>query len=150
MKKTNRILCFLLTFSVIFLSVGLFAFAAEDEKIYYYIDSVNGDDKNSGTDIDSPIKTLSGLKDPVIKAGTHFLFKNGGEYECAVTLTCSGTKENPIVISSYGEGEKAILKTNEKTEVFRKKWIPLEERYFSACRVTECCQLCLDTSSGRS
>lgn len=119
MKKTNKILCFLLTLSVVFSSMGFFAFASEGEKIYYYIDSVNGDDSNSGTDIDSPVKTIGGLKNPDIKAGTHFLFKNGGEYDCAVTLTCNGTKENPIVISSYGEGEKAILKTNEKTEVFR-------------------------------
>ena len=119
MKKTNKILCFLLTLSVVFSSMGFFAFAFEGEKIYYYIDSVNGDDSNSGTDIDSPVKTIGGLKNPDIKAGTHFLFKNGGEYDCAVTLTCNGTKENPIVISSYGEGEKAILKTNEKTEVFR-------------------------------
>lgn len=119
MKKTNKILCFLLTLSVVFSSIGFFAFAAEGEKNYYYIDSVGGDDANSGTDIDSPVKTLSGLKNLDIKAGTHFLFKNGGEYECAATLTSSGTKENPIVISSYGEGEKAILKTNEKTEVFR-------------------------------
>ena len=119
MKKTNKILCFLLTLSVVFSSIGFFAFAAEGEKNYYYIDSVGGDDANSGTDINSPVKTLGGLKNLDIKAGTHFLFKNGGEYECAVTLTSSGTKENPIVISSYGEGEKAILKTDEKTEVFR-------------------------------
>lgn len=119
MKKTNKILCFLLTLSVIFSSMTFFAFATEGEKNYYYIDSVGGDDANSGTDINSPIKTLLGLKNPEIKAGTHFLFKNGGEYECAVTLTCNGTKENPIVISSYGEGEKAILYTNEKTDVFR-------------------------------
>lgn len=93
--------------------------AAENEKNYYYIDSVDGDDSNSGTDINHPIKTLLGLKNPEFGPGTHFLFKNGGEYECAVTLTCSGTKENPIVISSYGEGEKAVLYTNEKTDVFR-------------------------------
>ncbi len=93
--------------------------AAENEKNYYYIDSVGGDDSNSGTDINSPVKTLWGLKNLDIKAGTHFLFKNGGEYECAVTLTSNGTKDNPIVISSYGKGEKAVLYTNEKTEVFR-------------------------------
>lgn len=118
MKKTIKIIAFLLTFSLIFCSIGLFAYAA-DTKIYYYIDSVNGDDSNSGTEADSPVKTISGLKNLVIEAGTHFLFRNGGEYDCAVTLTCSGTKENPIVISSYGEGEKAILKTDEKTEVLR-------------------------------
>lgn len=119
MKKANKILCFLVALSVVLGSIGFFSYATENEKNYYYLDSVNGDDSNSGTDINSPVKTIAGLKNLDIKAGTHFLFKNGGEYECAVTLTCSGTKENPIVISSYGEGEKALLYTNERTEVFR-------------------------------
>ncbi len=118
MKKTNRFLSVLLSFAIIFSCVGFFAYA-DDVKTYYYLDSVNGDDSNSGTDINSPVKTIAGLKNLDIGPGTHFLFKNGGEYECAVTLTCSGTKENPVVISSYGEGEKAVLKTNERTEVFR-------------------------------
>lgn len=112
-------LCFLIVFSLVFAGVGFFAYAEEGEKNYYYLDSVGGDDANSGTDINSPVKTIAGLKNLDIKAGTHFLFKNGGEYECAVTLTCNGTKDNPIVISSYGEGDKALLWTNERTDVFR-------------------------------
>ena len=99
--------------------MGLLSYAIDSGKNYYYFDSVNGDDNNSGTDIDNPIKTLGGLKELNVKPGTHFLFKNGGEYECATTHTCKGTKENPVVISSYGEGEKAILKTDEKVEVLR-------------------------------
>lgn len=118
MNKVKRSLSLLLTVALLLSSLGMFAFA-EDTKNYYYLDSVNGDDANSGTDIDTPVKTIAGLKNLDIKPGTHFLFKNGGEYECAVTLTCSGTKDNPIVISSYGEGEKAVLYTNENTEVFR-------------------------------
>lgn len=119
MKKINKILCFLVAFSLAFSCAGIFSYAAENDKNYYYIDSVDGDDLNSGTDINSPVKTIWGIKNLEIKAGTHFLFKNGGEYDCAVTLSSCGTKENPIVISSYGEGEKAVLKTNEKTEVLR-------------------------------
>lgn len=119
MRKVNRMLSLLLAVSVIVGCVGFFSYAAENEKNYYYLDSVNGDDSNSGTEIDSPVKTLAGLKNLDIKPGTHFLFKNGGEYECAATLTCNGTKENPIVVSSYGEGEKAVLYTNERAEVLR-------------------------------
>ncbi len=115
----KRAISFLVVFSLVITSVCFLSYAAASDKNYYYIDSVGGDDSNSGTDIDSPVKTIGGLKNLEFKAGTHFLFKNGGEYDCAVTLTCSGTKENPIVISSYGEGEKAILYTNEKTDVFR-------------------------------
>ena len=119
MKKTNRILSFLLAISILCGCAGLFSYAADGGKNYYYLDSVNGDDANSGTDIDSPVKTLGGLKNLDVKPGTHFLFKNGGEYECAATLTCNGTKDNPVVVSSYGEGEKAILYTNENTDILR-------------------------------
>ena len=119
MKKTNRILSFLLAISILCGCAGLFSYAADGGKNYYYLDSVNGDDANSGTEIDSPVKTLGGLKNLDVKPGTHFLFKNGGEYECAATLTCNGTKDNPVVVSSYGEGEKAILYTNENTDILR-------------------------------
>ncbi len=119
MKMTNKLLAFLIAVSLIFGTVCFFAFAEEGDKNYYYIDSINGDDSNSGTEIDSPVKTIAGLKDLVVKPGTHFLFKRGGEYECTATLTCNGTKENPVVISSYGDGEDAILKTDENTDVLR-------------------------------
>ena len=114
MRTAKKLLCILVAVSVVFGSVGLFAYAQDSEKNYYYIDSVSGDDSNSGTDIDSPVKTLGGLKNLEIKPGTHFLFKNGGEYECAATLTCNGTKDNPIVISSYGDGKKAVLMKNNE------------------------------------
>lgn len=119
MKKANKLLCVLIMVSMILGNMGLFGYAAKAQKNYYYIDSVNGDNSNTGTDINSPVKTIEGLKSLDIKAGTHFLFKNGGEYECTSTLTCEGTKENPVVITSYGEGERAVLKTDEKTEVLR-------------------------------
>ena len=119
MKKSSKILCLVIAFIVVLSSVSISAFALENTKNYYYFDAINGDDRNSGTDINNPIKTIDGLKELKIGPGTHFLFKNGGEYECAVLLTCSGTKENPVVISSYGEGDRAILKTDEKTELLK-------------------------------
>lgn len=118
MKKITKALSLLLVFAVLASTTGLFASAA-DSKNYYYIDAIDGDDSNSGTDIDNAVKSIAGLKDLHIGPGTHFLFRNGGEYECAVTLSCEGTKDNPVVISSYGEGETAVLKTNEHTDVFR-------------------------------
>ncbi len=115
----KRVICLALAFLLAFAGSGFSTLAAEGEKNYYYIDSLDGDDANSGTDINSPVKTIWGIKNLDIKPGTHFLFRNGGEYDCVVTLTCSGTKDNPIVISSYGEGERAILKTEENTEILR-------------------------------
>ena len=119
MKKVGKILCFIFALAIISGSMAAFSYAAENAKNYYYIDAINGDDSNSGTEIDSAVKTISGLKNLDVKPGTHFLFRNGGEYECTATLTCNGTKENPVVVSSYGDGEKAVLYTNEKTEVLK-------------------------------
>ncbi len=118
MKKIKKAFALILIISMLFVSNSMFSYA-DNVKHYYYIDSIDGDDANSGTDINSAVKTIAGLKELVIEPGTHFLFRNGGEYECEVTLTCSGTKDNPIVISSYGDGEKALLYTNNNTEVFR-------------------------------
>ena len=125
MKKNNILtvvlfaISFVVALSVVICGMAMTVSSTDSDKNYYYLDSVNGDDANSGTEIDSPIKTLNGLKNLVVKPGPHFLIKNGGEYECAATLTCNGTKDNPVVISSYGEGERAILYTNEKTEVLK-------------------------------
>ncbi len=117
MLSFKRFFSFALVLVMLLSSVSLLAFAQEAES--YYIDAIDGDDANSGTEIDSPVKTIGGLKELNIGPGTKFLFRRGGEYECAATLTCSGTKENPVVISSYGEGEDAVLYTNEKTDVLR-------------------------------
>ncbi len=118
MKKIFRIISFVLALTVVMTTLTFSTFATATGKTYY-VDSVNGDDANEGTDINAPIKTINGLIGADFVPGMKILFKNGGEYECAATLTCSGTKENPIVISSYGEGEKAILKTNERAEILR-------------------------------
>lgn len=116
MKKLKIIA--IITLIAVLTSSFIFAYAAETGKTYY-VDSVNGNDSNIGTDINNPVKTVDGLAGADFSPGTAILFKNGGEYECAATLSCSGTKDNPIVISSYGEGEKAVLKTDAKAEILQ-------------------------------
>ena len=118
MKKICRVLCVFLALVFILTALSFNTFATETGKTYY-VDSVYGDDTNEGTDINAPVKTVNGLVGAIFAPGTEILFKNGGVYECAATLSCSGTKENPIVISSYGEGEKAVLMTDENTEILR-------------------------------
>lgn len=114
----KKIISIFIAAAILLTSLSFLSFASETG-ITYYVDSVNGNDENDGTDINNPIKTINGLIGAIFAPGTKILFKNGGEYECAATLTCSGIKDNPIVISSYGEGEKAILKTNERAEILR-------------------------------
>lgn len=117
MKNANKLFSVLLVVAVLFMSMSTLGFAASVPKTYY-IDSLNGDDSNSGLSELAAVKTINGLKLEPIVAGTKFLFRNGGRYESTVVLeNVSGTKENPIVISSYGDGDKAILYTDEAKEV---------------------------------
>ena len=62
----------------------------------YYIDSVAGDDSGDGT-FDDPWKTIDPFVNHTIDVGDKILFKCGGVYEFAATLSTSGTKENPIL-----------------------------------------------------
>ncbi|MBO5064849.1 MAG: hypothetical protein J6D06_01915 [Clostridia bacterium] len=117
MKTTKRFLSVLVAVVLLLTSFSVIGFAVNLGESYY-IDAVNGNDANSGLSEEDAVKTIGGLKLGNITAGTKFLFKNGGKYECTATLgSVSGTKDNPIVISSYGEGEKAVLYTNAATEV---------------------------------
>ncbi len=118
MNKIYRALCFFIAFVVIVSSTAVFSYAEEIGKTYY-VDSECGNDLNVGTDIENPVKTVDGLSGAEFVPGTKILFKNGGEYECTATLSCSGTKENPVVISSYGEGKRAVLKTDTNNEILR-------------------------------
>ena len=55
----KKIICFLMVVTIIFGSMGLFSYASESGKNYYYFDSVNGDDANScygGTGTDTEYK----------------------------------------------------------------------------------------------
>lgn len=115
MKKIISIfLCVLVAFSCLAISVS-----AESEAPTYYIDSVGGDDANTGLSENSAWKTIN-HGDWVFVPGTKVLFKRGGIYDMEVTLTVSGTKENPIVISSYGDmsEDKPVLRTASHNEVF--------------------------------
>lgn len=74
-----------------------------------YVDSQNGDDQNSGLSTEEALKTLRAVAEKNLVPGDKILLKSGEQYQGGVTLLCSGTKENPILISSYGEGEKPIV-----------------------------------------
>ncbi len=85
----------------------------------YYLDSIDGDNGNDGSSPEKAWKDLGGFYADSLGAGDKVLFRCGGTYDCAVTLMgLKATKEAPFVISSYGEGERPILTTNEHEEVF--------------------------------
>ncbi|MBR5232687.1 MAG: hypothetical protein IKW03_00620 [Clostridia bacterium] len=116
MKKTGKIISIILSICILLGTISVISFATDSKT--YYIDSINGDDANSASSPDDAVKTINGLKLDTINPGDTFLFRNGGTYNDPIVINnWQGTKENPIVISSYGDGKKAILRTDLATEV---------------------------------
>ena len=116
-RLLSIILCMLMLISVCAISPVSFAATGNT----YYVDSIDGDNSNAGTSPAEAWKDLDGFVNcpEPLKGGDTVLFRAGGTYECAVTLEgIKGTKDAPFTISSYGEGERPILRTDLNDEVF--------------------------------
>lgn len=90
--------------------------------VSYYIDSRRGNDASAGTSEAAAWKSIENIKNLPLGAGDKILFKRGESFNCTnLTLTCSGTAENPVVISCYGDAtaDKPLLTTQERAEVLR-------------------------------
>lgn len=75
----------------------------------YYVDSQNGDDNNNGTSEESPWSNLTKVNDKTFSAGDTILLKAGGVWTTQLHPKGSGTSAKPIVISSYGVGNKPLI-----------------------------------------
>jgi len=81
----------------------------------YFIDSVNGNDSNNGQSSQTPWKTLAIIKQKILNnelvPGDVIAFKAGSEFNDNFLriININGTSENPIVLTSYGTGEKPIF-----------------------------------------
>ena len=111
MKKViTIILCI-----VMLVSVCPTAFAAGDGTTYY-VDSINGDDMNSGKSVSSAWKTLEKASSEVYSEGDKILLKAGSIFDGTFTTQGSGSVENPITFGAYGDTEalgKPVVRSNE-------------------------------------
>ncbi|MCP3933022.1 MAG: T9SS type A sorting domain-containing protein [Bacteroidetes bacterium] len=74
----------------------------------YYINSSEGDDNNEGT-FASPWKTLEKISSIALFPGDTVFFNKGDQFNGHFVVNGSGSKEAPIVITSYGNGNLPIL-----------------------------------------
>ena len=75
----------------------------------YYIDQLNGNNANSGTNPDSAWAAISKLVEIEIQPGDSILFHGGQVFEGTIQLkNWNGNTEKRILISSYGEGNATI------------------------------------------
>lgn len=72
----------------------------------YYIDSVAGNDANSGNSSDLPWKTLAKLQAVSLNPGDCILLKRGGVYPGELEIKGTGMPDQRIYVEAYGDGEK--------------------------------------------
>lgn len=78
--------------------------------VKYYVDATSGKDSNNGTSPETAWQTLERVNKEVFQPGDQILFKAGETWTGALKPQGSGVEGAPIVIASYGEGKKPILK----------------------------------------
>lgn len=120
MKYCKNFLRFVsILLAVVIVALPMTAHAAEGT--VYYIDAADGSDSSDGKSPANAWQTVEPIKSISLSAGDSILFKRGGDYECELSLTCLGTKEQPIVLSSYGNESEPLahLYTNNHADVLR-------------------------------
>lgn len=77
----------------------------------YYVDAVSGNDANDGLTTGTAWKTLSKVSGESFVPGDTILFNRGDTFQGTLTISSSGSSDNPIVYGAYGTGEKPIITT---------------------------------------
>lgn len=88
----------------------------------YYINNRTGNDDKPGNSKELAWKSMINIGKKTFMPGDSILFARGSSYTGGVTLTSSGTANQPIVISHYSVGPDVILKTPRTalTPIFEK------------------------------
>lgn len=99
MNKTKYITSLIV---LLFLSTSTFA-------TNYYVNAKTGNDQNSGKNKRSAWKSLLKVSTANLKAGDQIFLASGQEFRGTIVWTnVSGSKSNPIVISSYNVGNNDV------------------------------------------
>jgi len=76
----------------------------------YYVSDSAGSDSNNGVSISTPWKTLAKVSGMTFSPGDKILLRSGDTWTGqTLTLHGDGTSTNPIVLSSYGTGNKPVI-----------------------------------------
>jgi hypothetical protein len=75
----------------------------------YFVDALQGNDGNSGTDMTTPWKSLSKVSAFPFQPGDEISFKSGQKFTGTLTVSSSGKEGEPIIYTSYGGKEPATI-----------------------------------------
>ena len=79
----------------------------------YYVSSVDGDDSNNGMSEDQAFETLDKINEITLGPGDEVLLEKGSVFgDQALHIKGSGSEEAPIIVSTYGEGDRPQINTS--------------------------------------
>ena len=84
-------------------------FTSTGNKTYYVSNSI-GNDQNNGLSEATPWKSMAKVTAAKFAPGDRILLKAGDVWDELVILRGKATKENPIILSSYGTGDKPLIR----------------------------------------
>ncbi len=102
MKCRKVLLC-------IITALAFFAFSTSTIATTYYIDSVAGNDGNSGTSSGSAWQSITKVNATTFSPGDQILFKADSAWTGQLNPKGSGSAGNPIIIDMYGVGNKPLI-----------------------------------------
>lgn len=82
----------------------------------YYVDAESGDDANSGTSSAEAWQTMAKVNGASFAPGDRIGFKRGQLWREPLVVSASGTADAPITYTSYGSGNKAVLRMSTPIE----------------------------------
>ena len=110
MRKSINCVRMITAAIVLAVIAGFFGFVpAYANNATYYVDNANGNDNNNGTSTSTAWKTLSKVNSKTFAPGDRILLKKGGSWTGQLYPKGSGTSGSPIVIDSYGTGNRPII-----------------------------------------
>ena len=102
----------------------------------YYIDSENGHDSYNGRSPEKAWKSHTKIATKTFQPGDVIAFKKGSEFTGPIEFSESGTESDPILITSYGTGQKPRftnpddLNMNGNCIRIKGSWIIVENLHF--------------------
>ena len=92
----------------LFIVIILFLIGCSSPQSTYYVNSQSGNDNHRGT-LKKPFKSIEKINSLQLQAGNSVFFAGEQKFDGTLKLSSlTGTKEQPIVIGSYGNGRAII------------------------------------------
>lgn len=81
--------------------------------VTFYVDATNGNDNNNGTSPESAWQSIEKVNNTTFLPGSQILLKAGESWTGMLWPKGSGSEGNPIILSSYGTGDRPRILMDE-------------------------------------